>query len=138
MILFTSDINKKGIVSGMVWTFGIMIFGAIYEHFSFGVYSGYMIYAFVPMLVETAFLMVMYEKKRFIGSTAKMFLRCASITASIGCAATGIVEIYGTENRMLKYYAIAAGILYLIAFGHIITSNTEERHLSDTAVGSDI
>ena len=102
MILFTSDINKKGIASGMLLTFAIMIFGAVYEHFSFGVYSEFMIYAFVPMLLETSFLMLMNEKKINISSTAKTLLRNASVTASVGCAATGIVAIYGTENRLLK------------------------------------
>ena len=109
----------------MVWTFCILLFGAIYEHFSFGVYSGYMVYAFVPMLIETAFLMVMYEKNIDIGESSKMLLRCAGVTASIGCIVSGIVAIYGTENRLLKYYAVAAGMLYLIAFVQIIKSKAK-------------
>lgn len=115
----------------MVWTFAILLFGAVYEHFSFGVYSGYMIYAFVPMLLETAFLMIMYEKKIDISSTAKTFLRCAGVTASIGCIVCGIVEIYGTENRLLRYYAAAAGILYLTAFLSMIKKTA---HRSENAI----
>lgn len=100
----------------MVWTFSLLFFGAVYEHFSFGVYSAFMIYAFVPMLIETAFLMLLYEKKLGIKSSTKTLMRCAGVTASIGCIATGIVEIYGTENRLLKYYAVAAAVLYLMTF----------------------
>ena len=121
----------------MVLTFGIMLFGAIYEYFSFGVYSGYMVYAFVPMLAETAFLMFLYEKKIDIGASAKMLLRCAGATASVGCLATGIVAIYGTENRLLKYYAAAAGILYLIAFGNIIRKTSTDRRSLKTGTVPD-
>lgn len=127
MILFTSDINKKGIASGMLLTFAIMIFGAVYEHFSFGVYSEFMIYAFVPMLLETSFLMLMNEKKINISSTAKTLLRNASVTASVGCAATGIVAIYGTENRLLKIYAIAAAVLYAAALLIGVKSTSKAR-----------
>lgn len=127
MILFTLDINKKGIASGTLLTFAIMIFGAVYEHFSFGVYSEFMIYAFVPMLLETSFLMLMYEKKISIGSTAKTLLRSASVTASVGCVATGIVAIYGTENRLLNIYAVAASVLYAAALLSGVKSTSKAR-----------
>ena len=111
----------------MILTFAILLFGVVYEHFSFGVYSEFMIYAFVPMLQETAFLMLMYEKKNNISSTAKNLLRCASVTASVGCVATGIVAIYGTENRLLKIYAIAAAVLYAAAVLCGVKSMTKDR-----------
>ena len=42
-------------------------------------------------------------------------LFCSGVaTLTMGSIATGVVEIFGTTNRLLKYYIIVGGILLII------------------------
>ncbi len=94
------------------------LFGAVYEVFSHGVFSFYMIYAFaIPLCLG------IYEEDRywensclylFPGRTAlnAWFSGIAALTA--GCLFQGVLEIYGTTNRLIVVYPVA-GVLLLAA-----------------------
>ena len=122
------------------------LFGAVYEVFSHGVFSFYMIYAFaIPLCLGTFPLMIillcagrktekleiidlkeaetLYEEDRywensclylFPGRTAlnAWFSGIAALTA--GCLFQGVLEIYGTTNRLIVVYPVA-GVLLLAA-----------------------
>ena len=69
MILSTSNRNKKAelqrVFYGLIISIGCAAFGGIYEIFGHGVYSGYMIYAFMlPLLlcVIPGALMILLDK----------------------------------------------------------------------------
>ena len=90
-------------------------FGAVYEHFSFGVYSNFMIYAFVPLLVVGFVLALLSRTDRPPHRLTLNLINSASATLSVGMAAAGIVEIYGTENKYLRIYFIVGAVFALLA-----------------------
>ena len=71
-------------------------FGAVYEWFSHGVFSYYMIYAFaVPLL----------------------FHHFGICTLTVGCICRGILEIYGTTNHLDRWYFIFGGVFFVLEIG---------------------
>lgn len=94
------------------------LIGAVYEHFSFGVYSNFMLYAFaVPLLCGAlpALLLASSRRPRTIPQWS-MKLADAGIAAwTVGSFFRGILEIYGTASGLTKWYWIAGLILLLSA-----------------------
>ena len=92
-----------------------VLFGAVYEHFSFGVYSNSMIYAFVPPMLTGIFLLFTGTREKVPEGHFILPLEMSAITLAVGSATKGAIEIYGTDNRLLKWYWVAGGILFAIA-----------------------
>ena len=90
--------------------------GAVYELFSHGVYSNYMIYAFMVPLACGALPNLLAARvsagRRKApadaeGSTLSSGLQLAAIaTLTAGCFMKGVLEIYGTTNRLTAVYAV--------------------------------
>jgi len=123
--LFTSDISKAEAqkkATGYTVATAIFIFvGFVYELFGHGIYSNYMIYAFVFPFFGMAFWRLESKKKKDIWLTeffAASFTCCiASFTACF--IFKGVIDIYGTTSSWLKYYMyLSAGFaaLTVIAF----------------------
>lgn len=119
MILSTSNRNKKAelqrVFNGLIISIGCAAFGGIYEIFGHGVYSGYMIYAFMlPLLlcVIPGALMILLDKPA-LPEIPRHLWNYAVATLTVGCILKGVLEIYGTTNRHLIIYPILAGILAL-------------------------
>lgn len=92
------------------------LFGAVYEHFSFGVFSNYMIYAFLIPLSLGVFVYGGMAFKGYQPETVFLNLwNSAIITLTIGCIYQGVLEIYGTTNRLILVYPCAGGILIAAA-----------------------
>ncbi len=97
---------------------GLALFGAIYEHFSFGVYSYYMIYAFaVPLALGAApaLLLACSEHPPVICETARKFWRDGIAVLTVGSLFTGVIQIYGTDSNWSLAYGAAGILLLLIA-----------------------
>ncbi|MBO4888544.1 MAG: hypothetical protein J5589_09575 [Firmicutes bacterium] len=94
------------------------LFGAVYEYFSFGVWSYYMVYAFAPSLLGGLWLLKLCRSKRSAGYLFLALLECAVIVLTFGMILSGVVAIYGSENRLLITYPIL-GLLLLS--GAVIT-----------------
>lgn len=92
-----------------------IVFGAIYEAFSFGVFSYFMIYAFAAPLAAGIAEMILYLRHRQASRVFLNLLNSAAVTAALGSLAAGVVEIYGTENRLLVIYPIVTGVLLVAA-----------------------
>lgn len=94
-----------------------VVFGAIYEYFSFGVYSNYMIYAFmIPFVLGVIPFFLIgrggYEaekRPRAIG-----IWNAGVATLTVGSFFMGILEIYGTTNGLAVVYLIVGIILLVI------------------------
>ena len=108
----------------------LAIFGAVYEVFSHGVFSFYMIYAFmIPLIGGTVPYMAAYLAARRAGTSAKVAaLRKGSglyhagiATLTIGSIMKGVLDIYGTTNILIVVYP-AAGAILLIAAVIVILS----------------
>lgn len=97
---------------------GLALFGAIYEHFSFGVYSYYMIYAFAVPLVLGALPALLFScAKRppyICGATRKLW-RDGIAVLTVGSLFTGVIQIYGTDSGWSLVYGIIGVSLLLLA-----------------------
>ena len=102
-------------------------FGAVYEWFSHGVYSYYMIYAFaIPLAGGAIPYMARYlrraKKIRTGGPEAggrnEVLWHAAIATLTSGSILKGVLDIYGTTNHLLAFYPAAAAAL-VIAFAAI-------------------
>ena len=89
------------------------LFGAVYERFSHGVYSFYMIYAFVfPLAGGTLpFLAISLFRKRYPGAVARNLYHSGVATLTVGSIVQGVLAIYGTTNRLTGLYWIVGVIL---------------------------
>ena len=108
---------KKNLFYNTVWTAFLALFGAIYELFSHGVTSYYMIYAFaVPLIIGVLSYEVMLIISKFPGKAFADIWNTAIATLSIGCVFKGVLEIYGTTNRLIIVYPMAGAALMFIGF----------------------
>lgn len=113
MTLFISDtkiqlkkITKTGFVYLLVSLFCVL-FGAVYEHFSHEIYSGYMIYSFVFPLAGGTLpfsIMSVYEFKYLPGRLPLNLYNAGIASLAVGSVMEGVLEIYGTQNDLLKIY----------------------------------
>ena len=96
------------------------LFGAVYELFSHGVYSYYMIYAFAfPLLLGVLPFFGMWKRGRmFPRGVAAQLIHAGIAALCVGSIVQGIIEIYGTENALVIVYWFTGGIL--IAAGWLL------------------
>lgn len=107
-------------------------FGAVYEAFSFGVFSFFMIYAFSVPLATAILLFVMYKREKTPPKRFMDLLHMTSVTAALGFIATGVVEIYGSDNRLLWVYPFLGAGLFLatlISYGINPSSEPQIKNL---------
>ncbi len=116
----TDKRDRRGLHGGWIYlavSLFCLLFGAVYEHFSHGVYSSAMVYAFAYPLCLGAFpaltLCVIGGKaQRFIFTGASARLWAYGIaTLTVGSILSGVLEIYGTDSPLLIAYPIAGAVL---------------------------
>ena len=95
------------------------LFGAVYEKFSFGVYSYYMIYAFtIPLILGTIpLLSIAIWGNMYPDKTALSAWNSGISALTVGCIVQGVLSIYGTTNHLMILYPIIG--ITLLAFGLI-------------------
>ena len=132
MILSASGIERSGKeIEKLVFTYLIVTlvcagFGAVYEFFSHGVYSYYMLYAFmIPFLGGTVYFYgILYFRSKIPGCIARRFQHFGILTLTVGCMVCGILEIYGTTNRLVIFYFIVGGMFLAIGnFMYLLQKN---------------
>lgn len=109
----------------------VFIFGQIYEYFSHGVYSSYMMFAFlipliglfIPSLLNNLIL------KRKITDNVTLPWKCGIATLTVGSIYKGVLEIYGTSGTFEQVYLIIGSLLCIIATIVLITArvNTDKN-----------
>ena len=88
--------------------------GAVYELFGHGVYSYYMLYAFAIPLVCG----VLPNLIAAINGSPKPrklpynIYNSGVATLTVGCVYNGVLEIYGTTNRLIYIYLIVGVFLF--------------------------
>jgi len=133
--------DKKSINQIRIWYAGAVImcvvFAFIYEQYSHGVYSGYMMLAFLFPLAGGILLEIIYRitKKYLSGKhiqcrKSRLYTELISggvIWLTLGSLYSGVLEIYGTTNRLTIVFWMAgtglciAGItVYLIKLKKIL------------------
>lgn len=109
----------------------VFIFGQIYEYFSHGVYSIYMMFAFlipfiglfIPSLLNNLIL------KRKITDNVTLPWKCGIATLTVGSIYKGVLEIYGTSGTFEQVYLIIGSLLCIIATIVLVTlrANTDKN-----------
>lgn len=132
----TSDTNNKSkllkrtSVTYLYVSIFCLIFSLIYEHFSHGVYSPYMIYAFAIPLAGGClpFLFLNHIADKYLPDSPSLHLHHFAIaTLTIGSILQGILEIYGTTNQLVIYY-LYIGVLELLASWLLYGVKLIKRH----------
>lgn len=118
-------IYRDNILGHMIFAIFIAVFGAIYEKFSHEVYSYYMIYAFmIPLCLGSfAYLLASKKAKKEPRNITISAWNAVVVTLTIGSIFQEILEIYGTTNRLVWFYPVAAIIFLLIAIGSKFLNN---------------
>ena len=96
------------------------VFSAVYEHFSFGVYSPFMIFAFaVPLLMGARAFLLMGRALKKTGTSVPAlvckFWHAAVATLTVGFLFRGVLDIYGTSSPLGTVYWIASAVLAVLA-----------------------
>ena len=115
----TSDTKKYGKTAlvYLIISIFLVLFGAVYEHFSFGVYSYFMLYAFAFSLVGGALPALIFALRSVHASPwpmAAWLYRSGIATLSIGSIIRGVLDIYGTANGLIVWYWYVGGGLTLV------------------------
>ena len=112
MTLSISDIKKQGKVY-LIASTACVIFAIIYEAFSHGVYSNYMIFAFlIPLVCGATISYILYFiNRKDISLLPSKFgnnlYNAAVATLTFGSIFNGVLEIYGTTNAKVYVYLVA-------------------------------
>lgn len=106
----------------------VFIFGQIYEYFSHGVYSSYMMYAFlIPFigLFIPSFLNNLILKRKITDNVILPW-KCGIATLTVGSIYKGVLEIYGTSGTFEQVYLIIGSLLCIIATIVLITARVNK------------
>lgn len=90
------------------------LFSLIYEHFSHGVYSGYMVFLFLfPLLggVLPFVLLPLIHGARYPAPAARTAWQSGVVTLTVGSGLHGIFDIYGTTAPLVTVYWAAGAAL---------------------------
>ena len=94
----------------------VALFGAVYEAFSHEVYSYFMIYAFgIPLIlgIVPELIFCTFNKKR-PPAGATISWNCGVAALTVGSIFQGVLDIYGTTNRLIIVYPITGAVMLTI------------------------
>lgn len=92
------------------------VFGSVYEIFSFGVYSFFMAFCFLPALVLgfIPFILIFLFGKQMPGRLAYNLYNSGVATVTVGFIFRGVIEIFGTTNKLAHIYS-GVGAVFLLS-----------------------
>ncbi len=140
----TSADNSRPLKIALVYLIAAVfcaIFGAVYELFSYEVYSYFMLYAFafplcggtLPYLIYSLFsgLIIPSRFDRLLG-------HAGIATLTTGSIISGVLEIYGTTNLLTGIYWFTGSLLCLCfvfrIFGCFIRGDADSRISAEQSV----
>ena len=87
------------------------LFGGVYEHYSHGVFSASMIYAFAYPLAGGAIPFLALELLSHRPGDEQVLYHCGIATLTLGSLIRGVLEIYGTANHLTVLFSYAGWLL---------------------------
>ena len=96
------------------------LFSAVYEHFSHGVYSGYMVYLFAfPFFggVIPYALFGLIPKIKCPSTISARVFNSGVAALAVGSCIKGVLEIYGTSSSYQSIYWAVGAMLVSLGFG---------------------
>ena len=126
----TVDLLKKHLVFNLAGTLFLVLFGAVYETFSHGVFSFYMLYAFsVPLVFGVTLYLILLFARRYPGRVFLNLGNSAIAAFSAGSVFKGVLEIYGTTNSLVIIYPICGCIMAVSALASLLFAPVKKsRH----------
>lgn len=89
------------------------VFSAIYEHFSHGVWSAWMVMLFAfPLLLGAVPAVVGAIRGARVSRLARQLWACGVMTLAMGSCLRGVLEIYGTSSPIIGAY-FPVGLAFL-------------------------
>ncbi len=121
MILFTLQNSirlQKHLIGSIIAALFCALFAAVYEAFSFGVYSYFMLFAFVAPLLGCSlpYSILILKNKKIPGTSALRLWNSGIAAITVGSIVQGVIEIYGTTNQLVIIYAIAGAAFCISGF----------------------
>ena len=95
-----------------IGTLFILLFSIIYESFSHGVYSAYMTFAFLFPLIG-CFIFIIFKNISYLSSN---FINISIITFTLYSIIHGVLDIYGTTNKLINVYLYLGIIALVVTF----------------------
>ena len=92
----------------------VLIFGIIYEMFSHGVISCYMIFAFLIPLINFLVNTIFINNKINVNKLSKNLFSMSICSFTFLSIIKGVLDIYGTTNNLIFIYLIV-GLILLVA-----------------------
>ena len=133
----TSDINERAQMEKTAFVYFLIalfcaLFGAVYEVFSHDVYSYFMLYAFgFPLVGGTLPFWMLARKKdaKCPGAVARNLYHSGIATLTVGSIIRGVLDIYGTTNKLSGYYFSVGGALVIagaVMYGTVAGAGKKE------------
>lgn len=94
------------------------LFSFVYEHFSHGVFSPFMVWLFaVPLALGVVPFAALGLIRRlpFPARLPLNLYHSAVATLTVGCCIRGVLEIYGTSSRLTGLYWVVGGTLLALS-----------------------
>ena len=103
---------QRDLLAHLAGTVFLALFGGVYEHFSHGVWSNFMVYAFaVPLVLGALPYALALYRRRYPGRAFLGVWNAGIAVLSVGSVLRGVLDIYGTTNALIVVYPVAGGIL---------------------------
>ena len=115
MTLFTSATERTAFVY-LLSSIGVALFGGVYEIFSHGVWSAWMVYAFAFPLVLGAlpYAVISLRQKPMPHPWRRKLHHAAVATLTVGSVMEGVFAIYGTTSHLtIVYWIVGISLLVL-------------------------
>ena len=114
---------KKHLLFNVIGTAFLGLFAAVYEAFSHGVYSYFMLFAFaIPLMMGVLPYTILLLKERYPNRLFLNLWNAAIATLSMGSVFAGVLAIYGTTNSLIIVYPVAGGVLILLSLVSLLIS----------------
>lgn len=116
----SSDIKREKLLAGRSAIIYVSValfcalFSAVYEYYSHGVYSNYMVYLFMfPLLggVLPFSCIGLIKPLRFPLSAAKRLYNSGVASLTVGSCVRGVLDIYGTSSDYVLVYWILGALM---------------------------
>lgn len=115
MTLYTSDkktLRHSAIIYVSVAAFCVL-FSTVYEHFSHGVYSNFMVLLFLFPLVAAIppFVLPFFKFLPSPTKTVRNMWALGTATLTVGSCLKGVFDIYGTTSSFVGIYWYIGGLM---------------------------
>lgn len=111
----STSATERTAFSYLLATILVAVFGGVYEVFSHGVWSAFMVYAFAfPLILGVLpFSWLALQKKPLPGVWSCRLHHAGVTTLTVGSVMEGALAIYGTTNHLTIWYWIVGCALLL-------------------------